>query len=151
MSPKINQYIKILFKNNNQAEGFVHSWEKDNYVIKSLDGKSLLIILNPYEDIIAIKVMLDQKENVQEQTVQKVQEEKPKTIINNIPEQKEIQEDLQPLTSNDLKLKKLAELRISLAKQEREIISNKLKSHNIEGMKEVKYGIPTSFKKPSSK
>lgn len=127
-----NQYIKIMFKNGISIEGIVISWEQDNFVLKSDREESFFIIQNPKDDIIAIKIMIKQKQ-----------------IAPAIAPQIPINET-NKLSEEELKIRKIADLRIALAQQEKEIISNKLKNDTINEVRKVEYGLPGFFKKQSS-
>lgn len=129
---KPGEKVKIIFRNNSSIEGIIESWSKDEASLKSLDGKHIFVILNPYEDILLVKI--------------EVQETKPMVKL---PEPKPI--DLPQEESEDLRIKKLAELRILQNKAERETIANKLKDHNITDTRKVKYEYPGFFQMQSPK
>lgn len=139
MTPPINSHVKILLRNNTITEGIVQEWS--NIVkLQSLDDQSYMIIFHPEDDIILLKVFLDQ-----------APAEKVKIISK---EQSELEEKFQRIVeqpSDDLnRHQNLAELRVQLAKQERQIIANKLKDHHIGQTQKVTYEQPRFFPKPSS-
>ena len=132
-----NQLVKILFRNGTGLEGVVEFWEENNYILRSLNGDSILIIQDPIQDIMAVKVTLPS--DVEQQPI-------PQPIIQNeLLKQPIIEEYVEPEEFNeqDLKIKKLAELYLERAKAERETISNKLKSHQINEVKQIKYDLPS--------
>lgn len=131
-------HVKIIFKNGFLTEGFVESWEND-FILKSLSGDSLFIIPNPKEDIMAIKIFISEESK---------EVEKP-TIKKEIVEEIIVPSEAQDISS-DLRIKKLAELRMELVKQERQIIANRLRDHHIGDVRKVEYGLPGIFKKPST-
>jgi hypothetical protein len=122
------QSVKILFRNNASVEGIVDTWEVDNYVLKSLDGKSFLIIQNPNQDIVLIKVIINDTAKV--------------TVTDHIKPINVEPENTEEL-NKDLRYKKLAELRIAKIEQEKKIIAEQLKSHTITNTAPIgKYIIP---------
>jgi hypothetical protein len=135
----INKKIKILFKTGISVEGIVQSWEPNNYLIKSLDNKSIFIIQNPSEDTLAIVVSLEDfikpEINLKESSILDVQ----------------LAEEDNKIYDPNLRTKKLAELYKESIMQEREIVANKFKSHSIGENKQVEYGLPGFFKKQGSK
>jgi hypothetical protein len=138
MNPPINSHVKILLRNNTTAEGIVKEW--DTIVkLQSLDGQSYMIILHPQEDIILIKVFLE--ENYRKN----IQEESQKTEL-----EQQFQQVVEQPSDDPTRIKSLVELRGLLAKQDKQIIANKLKQHYIGTARKVEYGVPRFFKKPGS-
>lgn len=135
------QYIKILFRNTSSVEGTVESWENDDYVLKSSDGKSFLIIQNPKDDIMAIKIM----------TVSPNEEKSFSNIKDSVEVKDEVIEDMPQINDQELRIRKLAELRIMQAEIQRKIISEKLKSHSFDEIRKVEYGQPGFLKVPDIK
>lgn len=139
-----DQHIKILFKNGMVTEGIVDSWELDNYIIRSLTDQSLLIIFHPNDDILAVKVLqqpVNNQINSTSQVLPKINSTSP--ILPKV-DPEVVQEELgaEKLTEQDLRVKKLAELRILEAKQAKAIFANKLKDHNIGPTNPVQYKQP---------
>jgi hypothetical protein len=138
MMPTSGQHVKCILKNGAVVEGIVEEWSTNSVELRSLDGESILIIPRPNEDIMLIKVLLEklkpEVEIIKEKIIEKgsLEEELQKTV-----EQ----------TSNDLRLKKMAELKILLAQQERKIITDKLKDHHISDVRKAQYERPGFFKK----
>lgn len=140
MIPQIGQHVKCLLKENIIAEGIVEEWS-DNFVqLLSLDKQSILIIYRPSE-IVLVKIIIN------EQIVEN--KRKDPLIQTNLEEQ--FQEVYEQPSSDDLRNKKLVELKALLVKQEKKIVTEKLKDHSIEEVKEIKYGYPGFFAKQSIK
>jgi hypothetical protein len=135
MMPRIGQHVKCVLRTGAIAEGIVNEWG-NSVELKSLDGESILILPHANDDIMLIKIILK------------------KDIIKEIPKLNNLEEEMvdaynQP--SNDLRIKKIAELKILMAEQEKKIIADKLKSHSIDSIKKVEYGTPKFFKVNGSK
>lgn len=139
MIPPNNSHVKILLRNNTTVEGIVQEWG-DTVKIQSLGGQNYMIILHPKEDIILIKVFLN---NLPEEKVFSNSEEPQNEL-----EQK-FQHILEQPSDDPKRIQSLAELRVLLAKEDRQIIANKLKNHHVGETKKVKYGYPRFFSKPS--
>lgn len=131
------QHVKILLCNNSLIEGFVEQWGKE-IQLKSLDGESLLIIHHPDRDIVLTKVVL-------------VETKKPVSIKELVEQKTELQQNFEEVyqqpSGDNLRVKKLAELKIELAKQEKKIIAEKMKDHTISQVKKVNYELPGFLKK----
>jgi len=124
-----NQKVEIIFRNNDTVvSGTIVSWLENNYVLKSLDGQSLIILNNPALDIMAIKVFSETEPIVQQPI-----------------SSKEILEEV--IDNSDLKHKKLAELYIESTKAEKQIIAEKLRNHHIGAVTLPKYATPNFFNK----
>lgn len=147
MMPEIGQQVKCIFRNGACAEGIVEHWHLTAR-LRSVDGQSVLIITRPDDDIMMIKILLDQVEDSDE-----VPEETSKQIelpfTKGEPEKLESTQPVDPF--NPEYNKSLVDLRKELALQEREIMANKLRAHRptIGGVK-VKYEQPGFSKKPSA-
>lgn len=123
-----NQSVKILFRNGTSVEGIVDVWDED-YILRSGDGKSYLIIQSPEQDILAIKVMLNENEISE-----------PKVLIKEPPPPVENSASIP--TQEELRTKKIAELHMLKIAQEKQEIANKLNSHGISEIKPIIYGYP---------
>lgn len=119
------QHIKILLTNNNLIEGIVEEYNDKLIKLKSLDDESFLFIHHPTRDIVMTKLVL--KDIVRHVSPEKIEDE--------------IQEVIQS-PSSDLRIKKLAELRVELAEQEKRIVSEKLRDHQISSPFPVNYKSP---------
>jgi hypothetical protein len=123
--PEIDQHVKCLLTNNTLVEGYVIVWELQRVVLKSLDGESLLIVHHPERDIMMTKIILNSEP----------EEEFPVFT----PESKEItelenkwEETLAGPSDDELRTKKLAELKVLMIEQEKKIIRDKVRSHSHE-------------------
>lgn len=136
MIPK-DTYVKLLLINGSlhiTEEGYVVSWNDDFVQLKD-QNDNYCIITRP-EDIAIIKIMNKTNKEIKselEENFQQVYEE------HHDP-------------SDDVRNKKLAELKILLNKQEKKIIAEKLKDHVPTSMPtnekyESRYGTPGLFKK----
>ena len=132
------QYVKVIFKNSTQLEGIVEYWQDQRAVLKSEDGNNLMIIMNPSEDVMAVKISLNVVDPV-----------KAEAVASGL--QSEFEEVRASPSRDELRLLKLADLRKELNNQEKEIISGKLKSHTPSNIEKVSYGIPNLNKKYSPK
>lgn len=120
MKLKPNEKVKIFFRNGTTTEGIICAWEKDNYTLKSLDGKNLLIVQDPAQDIMLVKIVID---------------EPPKQIIS-----------MNDIKIDDPdKHKKLADLRAELIEEEKKAITEKLRTHTITGPPSESKYLPQSF------
>jgi hypothetical protein len=138
MIPPDKSHVKILLRNNTIAEGIVQEWS-DTIKLQSLDDQSYMIILHPKEDIILIKVFL-------EDAPEEKEEIKPTSEL----EQK-FQQIIEQPSDEPTRHQSLAELRVLLSQQERQILANKLRQHHLGETKKVEYGYPRFFKSPRSK
>jgi len=138
MIPPDKSRVKILLRNNTIAEGIVQEWA-DTVKLRSLDDQSYMIILHPKEDIILIKVFLERPSEEKEEI-------KPTSEL----EQK-FQQTIEQPSDEPTRHQSLAELRILLSQQERQILANKLRQHHLGETKKVEYGYPRFFKSTSSK
>ena len=132
-----NKKVKLLLSGNLILEGIIKEWSDKKVILDSFDGKSTSIILHPHEDIRVVKVLHDHHVTA---------------MLDNIPAKSHLEQKFeetyqQPSENNDLRLKTLVELKQELIKQERQIIANKLKDHNISEVKTVQYGLPSSLLK----
>lgn len=137
MNPEKGAHVKCLLRNNLMVEGLVESWSDEKSVLKSLDEKSLSIIQHSANDIILIKIIL----------------------INDSPEtQKEIESEISQklketlnLPDDEFREKNIADLKILANKQEKLIITNKLREHHASEVRKTRYGYPGFLKEPSTK
>lgn len=117
MIPQINQHVKCVFRNGTVVEGIVEEWTNNIVQLKSLDSKSILIIMRPSEDIMLIKILLNLPDNKID-----INKDSNNDFAN------VVQESVVDYNKPD-EVKSLAELRIELAKQERKILAEKLREH----------------------
>ena len=153
MNEYLGRHVKCFLRNSTVVEGVVKKWG-DILQLQSLDGKSLLIIHQPTQDIVLTKVLLS------EDVVEPVEE----SLIPQPPVRGRLSSDDEPLEvvraeeeESDpmaLQAKSTAELRIEMAKQERKIIAGKLKDHRPDSLqtpRKVKYGQPGFLQNQSTK
>lgn len=125
--PQTGQHVKIVFRNGTVTEGIVEEWFNNVIYLKALDGESKLIITNPEQDIMLIKVWDEKAPEVEPKEPEPVDlptEEEAKEWASHF---QEVAETHDPYNPDDRKT--LAELKIELAKQERKIIAEKLREH----------------------
>jgi hypothetical protein len=115
------QHVKILLINNSLIEGIIEDYNSKLIKLKSLYEDSFLFIHHPERDIIMTKIMLHET---------------------NIPKIEQEIKDVIDSPSSDLRIKKLAELRIEMAQQEKKIISEKLKDHEVGSITIPNYSSP---------
>lgn len=128
-------HIKCILKNNALIEGIIEAWSDDEVVLKSLDGKSLMIVHAGISDIVFTKVILEEDNELNSENVETVISEKIKETLDIPPEENNLR---------DKSIKELVDLR---NEQERRIIKDKLKEHSATEVRTVKYGTPGFFKK----
>lgn len=122
--PDVGQHVKCLLVNNTLAEGFVMIWDPKWCIkLKSLDSESVFIIHHPDRDIVMTKVILDpEPEEIPE-----------KLSIPPEPEgdlEKQWEKTLAGPSDDELRIKKLAELRVLMAEQDKRIIKERIRSHH---------------------
>lgn len=122
--PEIGQHVKCLLTNNTLVEGFVMIWDLHRVIkLKSLDSESILIIHHPDKDIMMTKVILDPAADEAEP--------KPKfPLLETENELKDQWTKTYNSPSDELRTKKLAELKILMIEQEKKIVRNKVRSHS---------------------
>jgi len=139
VAPNHKSHVKILLRNNATVEGIVKNWYANVVELQSLDEQSCIIIPHPEEDIILIKVFLN---NSSEEKISS-NSENPQNEL----EQK-FQQTLEQPSDDPDRIQSLAELRILLSQQERQILTNKLRQHHLGETKKVEYGHPGFLPKP---
>jgi sRNA-binding regulator protein Hfq len=135
MTPQIGQYIKVFFRNGMQAEGIVQSWSEMKSVLLIADGKDLCLILKTEEDVILVQMINDiskTKVGLREH-------------MNELEEQ--FQETYKMPSADELRIKKLSDLKQMMIEQEKKIIKDKMVDHNIPIGQGTTYGLPSIFKK----
>ena len=135
MTPKVNDYVRIFFRNGMQAEGNIIMWSSNRSSLALPDGKSTCIIMKTDEDIMMLQILNDISE-----TKIGLREH-----FNELEEQFENTVELP--SDDDLRLKKLADLKKMMIEQEKKIISEQLKDHTISTVQRPQYGTPDIFKK----
>ncbi len=130
-----SQHVICCLKNNAILEGTIESWSDDEVVLLSLDTLSRLIIPRPKEDIVFVKVVLESLKQKE------------------LPEIKQhISQELgQVLQEEDVNLKdkSIRHLKALVDEQERKIIKEKIKDHQLGQPRVVSYYYPgTNIKQP---
>lgn len=131
MTPQKGQYIKCILKNNLVVEGIVDSWSKDAAILAT-DGSSLSIIPNVTENVILVKIIFKTSQQVKSDLEQKFHE------VHQSP------------SDDDLRNQKMADLKILMIEQDKKIVSEKLKDHNITDIKRATYDQLGILKKQST-
>lgn len=151
MTPVKNQWVKVIFRNSAQAEGYVEFWSDTKAILRSDEGLSLLIIQDVTADIMAVKVY-------PEDAVHQPPGEEPKVVVEEVQRKEELDVEFEKTRETRmeeyLKAKTLIELRKLQAEQDRKIISEKLKDHvpsTMVASKVQKYELPGFLKKQSVK
>jgi hypothetical protein len=138
MKPNKDQHVKIVLKDGISIEGIVDVWSISEVILKSIDGQSILIIPKPNEDIMLIKIILTENKKELKSPIEAKSEleQKFKETLENNPDPYDIEKN-----------KTLAQLKIEMNKQEKKIISEKLKGHHASDIKPVQYSYPGFIKK----
>jgi hypothetical protein len=118
------QHVRCILKNNLLLEGIVDSWSETISVIKSKDGLQSNVILNTLQDVMVVKIIHKQPTQLKTELEQ------------------QFAETVSAPSNDDLRLKKMAELKSLLAEQEKKIVTEKLRSHQIGEVKKVNYEYP---------
>lgn len=145
----IGKHVKLLLQGNLILEGIVKDWFEDQVILTSLDKKSISIVMHPEEDIRVIKVILESEDNLTEDSSSENSEPIPDKKEINTELEKKFNEVYNSPSENDLRVKTLTELKSQLIEQEKAIISEKLKNHEINEVRTVKYELPRFLKKQS--
>ena len=121
--PEIGQHVKCLLVNNTLIEGYVLLWDTNAVKLKSLDGDSIFIIHHSDRDIVMTKVMLALPAAIEPEP--KI----PVTLEGASNLEERWQETYNEPSDDELRTKKLAELKILMIEQEKKIIKDKMKIH----------------------
>ena len=143
MIPPEKSHVKILLRNNSIVEGIVQEWGA-TIKLQSFDDKSYTIIPHPEDDIILIKVFLGDPSEEKEEI--EIAPEEVKTEL-----EQQFQQVVEQPSDNPTRHKSLAELKVLLANQDRQIIADKLRSHHISDTRKVEYGYPGFLSQPRIK
>jgi hypothetical protein len=125
----VDSHVKCFLRNSMVLEGIVEEWSDTRAVLKSLDGKSLMIVHRPNEDILMTKVMLEEFTEV-------IPAEDPPqdpamvvTISNNNPVREKLHEVMQPTGDEELDKLNIKQLRDLVVEQDKKIIRDKTREH----------------------
>lgn len=144
MIPQAGQHVKCVLRTGTMAEGIVEEWNNNVVQLRSLDGESILIIPHPNEDIMLIKIVLGKPKD-------HVEEIKEKSTENKSELEEKFQTIYEQPSDDNLRTKKMVELKILMIEQDKKIVADKLKDHRIGDTRKVEYGQPKFFSKPSIK
>lgn len=130
--------VKCLLKNSTLIEGIVEVWNDQFVQLKSLDQENILFIHRPNEEIVFTKIIMvknninNKEDNENYKTVPLNQQSWSLKVFNHQKEnlEQKFQEELVKPSSN-LRIKTLADLKKELNKQDKKIIKEKLKEHQI--------------------
>ena len=137
--------IKIVCQNGMIESGHLVEHTAEQLVLEQLD-KSLIIIQEPYRNVLAIKILKIKEES--SIVLDKAVLPKDNPVYT---EPVEIDEEFKPFVRDEsLRTKKLAELHMLRANEERSKAAELLKSNKLKEMTEVQFGTP-DFTKPLSK
>lgn len=136
MIPQVGMHVKCILRTGAIAEGIVENWYQNEVHLTSLDGESLLVITHPDEDIMLIKIILKSSTQLPEPT-----------LVPKMKLQDEFQIVYEQPSNSDLRIKKMAELKIMMAEQEKRILTEKMKDHHVGEIRKVTYGYPGPNKK----
>jgi len=133
--------IKVFFKGGLSAQGTVVERSETALLLKAESCEDLLLINNPKEDLLMIRVF-----------VEKPEEPREKQIVEQCADYNRT--EFQPEQNLDIKSRtvKLVDLKLKQAEQERKITSEKLKSFEPNpNAKPIKYGQPKFVEQHSGK
>lgn len=130
--------VKIFFRNGITCEGIVSKWENNEAILCALESDDVVFIPDIKEDIFMVRFFLTPSEKeVVEPAAQESQApiREPERPIVELPP---AQEELQPLDKQELRMKKLVELRAQQKEELKQKIANRVKSH-----------VPTNIQRPT--
>lgn len=129
MMPTKGQYVQVIFRNETQLRGTIETWSDIKSVL-ILDDDNSCLIMNTAQDVMIVKILPKPKtqENLQQEMTQ----------INTQFEQVKAEP-----SANDLRLKKLADLKKMMIEQEKRIVAEKVKSHTITESFRPQYNYPS--------
>lgn len=116
------KHVKVVFKNGTVIEGIVKEWVSNYVELQSLNDESIMIIAQPEEDIMLIKVLPDKPAKNPE-----VNESAEKEQIRQ--KLKEVEEPPQTEEAAVLQQKNIAELRRMVVEQDKKMIQRKVRDH----------------------
>jgi sRNA-binding regulator protein Hfq len=142
----LGQHVKCFLRNTMVLEGIAEEWSDTRVVLKSLDGKSLMIVHRPVEDIVLTKVVLEEPAEISKEA-KVVEETEHKQRV-----KEKLNEVLLPTGDPDLDKSNIKQLRQLVVEQEKKIITEKRREHFGSAYapgKMGKYSIPKSAYMPS--
>ena len=126
MIPQLGQHIKCIFKNGTIVEGIVEEWLATSVILKSLSDQSLMIILHPNDDIMMIKILVNEPEENSE-NIPDPPDTEPEFIQQQI--RAKLKELEKPTENLELQNKNITELKQLAKEQDKQIMINKIKEH----------------------
>ncbi len=130
MMIEVGQHVRCFMRNSMVLEGIVDNWTAGEVVLKSIDGKNLMIVHHPLDDILVTKVVLkadeeiSKEENHEEPDFQSKYIDEPKAPI-----KEKLAEVLQSGGDPELDKLNIQQLRSMVIEQEKQLISQKRKEH----------------------
>lgn len=130
--------VKIFFRNGITCEGIVSKWENNEAILCALESDDVVFIPDIKEDIFMVRFFLSSSD---EEAVEPIPKEglppirEPERPIVELPP---AQEDLKPLDKQELRMKKLAELRAQQKQELEQKVASRVKSH-----------VPTNIQRPT--
>jgi hypothetical protein len=122
---EVGKHVKYFLRNGMVLEGFVEKDTPSECILKSIDGKNLLIVHRPTEDILLTKVLLEEPEIVEEKVV-----ETPKKLTETQQEVRDkLQQVIRPTGEPELVKLNIKQLRVLVQEQDKQIIAQKKKEH----------------------
>ena len=154
MEEAIGKRVKIFFRNGMTCEGFVSKWANNEAVLRSLESDDVVFLPDVKEDVFMVRFFFQDKEVVEKPPKEGLppiiepELEKPKPI--KAQAQVPPSQPKKVIDKQELRLKKLVELRAQQKKELEENVSKRLKSHVPTNIQRPTYVQP-SFTKPVSK
>lgn len=122
-------YVKVIFRNSIQAEGYVESWKNNEAVLLSADNKSRFVIFNIEQDVIGVKMCYE------EQALAAAEQEFEKIV-------EEFSEVQQQPSATEHRLAQMAKLKTRMNAQEKTIIADRLRSRKLTPIQPPQYQLP---------
>jgi hypothetical protein len=150
MKFEIDQHVIFYLQNNISIEGIIEFYSEEEAILTSLNGLSKLIIPHPERDIVFAKIVL---ESLKKQPLSEIKEKISTEIREVLKEPNE-----------DLRGKSIRHLKALVAEQDRKIMVERIKNHQLGEPRivdyvypgtnikqtEESYGTTRFYKKPSS-
>lgn len=127
MTPVKGQKVQIRFNNGVFFDAIVDNWSDQKSVVRTIDGGDTVIIQKTLQDVMLVKIF---------------NQSAPVIEPNNMNEEFE---NLKEQPKNENNLKRMAELKDTLNKLEREEVLKKATSFTPSGLRQVTYGIPRTI------
>lgn len=128
------QQVVVFFRTGKELIGVVESWS-DNVSVIMVDNNAY-VIMNTKQDVMLVRIM----PQADKMEVKQNQSQQPEVDMEDLEGQ--FNEIYGMPSEDDLRLKKLADLKIMMIDQEKKNFANKIRSHQIIETSKVKYGNP---------